>query len=75
MPRFFFDIRDDDDTLVDEEGIDLPDLKAAQMEAAKSLTAMAADVQPEGSKVLAIDVRTAEGRVLTAAITFENAGD
>ena len=34
MPRYFFNIRNhDDDCIVDEEGLELPDLDAAKVEA------------------------------------------
>ena len=34
MPRYFFNIRNhDSDNIVDDEGIDLPDLEAAKVEA------------------------------------------
>jgi hypothetical protein len=33
MPRYFFNIRDDQDMVRDEEGMDLPDLQSAREEA------------------------------------------
>jgi hypothetical protein len=41
MPRYYFDIRDGEDLYPDEEGLDLPDLRSAEVEAATSLAMMA----------------------------------
>ena len=43
MPRYFFDIRNGDGLIPDEEGTDLPDLQAAQLEAARTLADMSRD--------------------------------
>jgi hypothetical protein len=37
MTRYFFDIRDGDEFVPDEEGMELPHVEAAQVEAARSL--------------------------------------
>jgi hypothetical protein len=61
MPRYFFDIRDGDELIADEEGMDLPDLEAAFREAARSL----ADIsQMGGSGQMAIVVRDGSGIVM-----------
>ena len=44
MPRYFFDIRDGEELIPDEEGMDLPDLEAAFREAVRSL----ADISQKG---------------------------
>lgn len=41
--RYFFDIRDGDNVAIDEEGKELPDLGAAQEEAARSLADLTRD--------------------------------
>lgn len=46
MPRYFFDIRNRFDVVTDEEGMDLPDLAAAEYEAAQSLADL---LKAEGS--------------------------
>jgi hypothetical protein len=46
VPRHYFDIRDGEAIAVDEEGLELPDLKAAEIEAAQSLAHMAKDMPP-----------------------------
>ena len=43
MPRFYFDITDADGIAVDEEGLDLPALEAAEIEAASSLADLTND--------------------------------
>ena len=42
MTLYFFDMRDGAKLFVDEEGVELPDLKAVQIEAARSLGGMPA---------------------------------
>jgi hypothetical protein len=37
MKRYYFDIRDGDKLVVDEEGMELPDVEAAQEVAARTL--------------------------------------
>ena len=71
MPRYFFDIRDGDAIAVDEEGLDLPDLRAAEVEAAQSLAHMAKDM-PAGAERhdMAIEVRTVNGPLFKAAFVF-----
>jgi hypothetical protein len=41
MPRYYFDLREGDRLAVDEEGIELPDPQAVQLEAARSLADVA----------------------------------
>jgi hypothetical protein len=65
MPRYFFDIRDGEELIADEEGMDLPDLEAAFREAARSL----AEISPMGKRNVAsgqvgIVVRDASGTVM-----------
>ena len=38
--RYYFDMRDSDGLVIDEEGVELPTLAAAQEEAARSLAEM-----------------------------------
>jgi uncharacterized protein DUF6894 len=65
MPRYFFDIRDGEELIPDEEGMELPDLDAAFREAARSL----AEISPMGrrnvaSGQVAIVVRDGSGTVM-----------
>ncbi|WP_433994171.1 DUF6894 family protein [Bradyrhizobium japonicum] len=43
MPRYYFDLRDEKGTAVDEEGLELSGPRAVQAEAAKSVADMARD--------------------------------
>jgi hypothetical protein len=43
MPRYYFDLLDGDVLALDEEGLELSDLRAVQAEAAKSLVDMTRD--------------------------------
>ena len=74
MSRYYFDLLDGDILAIDEEGLELPSLQAAQAEAAKSLADMARDAVHGSSAVagkrdMAIEVRDAAGPVMK--FTFE----
>jgi len=76
MPRYYFDIRDADELAVDEEGLELPSLKAVQTEAARSLADMAKHAVWTSAETMlghrmAIEVRDDNGPVLQAKFTFE----
>ena len=75
MPRYYFDIRENDTLVVDEEGLELPDLRAAEIEAAASLGHMARDALPGAERHhMAIEVRTVQdGGVFKATFLFETA--
>jgi len=73
--RYFFDIRDGDEIAIDEEGMVLPHIQAAQEEAARSLAGIAHDaVRGSASQGIghrmAIEVRDDAGPVLRATFTF-----
>lgn len=72
MPRYYFDIRENDEFVVDELGMDLPDLQAAAVEAAQSLTDMAKDLLPDSERYsLAIEVRNGNAPLFKAALAYE----
>lgn len=75
MPRYYFDLRDEDGVAVDEEGMELRNIEAVQEEAARSLADMARDAvrRPTHKKNhrMAIEVRDANGPVLQVKFTFE----
>ena len=72
MPRYYFDIRDNAGLTRDEEGTELPDVKSAEREAALSLAGMARDaVARMRRQHMAIEVRSAEGPLLQAALVFD----
>jgi hypothetical protein len=76
MPRYYFDLRDEKELAVDEEGLELSDMRAVQAEAAKSLADMARDAVHTFSSVggthhMAIEVRDDIGPVMQVKFAFE----
>ena len=75
MKRFYFDIREGDEIIPDEEGLELSIIEKVQEEAARSLADMARDaIRAQGDEVpreIAIEVRDDSGPVLQAKFTFE----
>ena len=72
MPRYYFDTRDGDAFILDDEGAELPDLDAAKKIAAASLAELAKDVLPSSERrVLIVEVRNEEQPVLETRLTFE----
>jgi hypothetical protein len=72
MPKYFFDVQDDDGVFVDEVGLELPDMQAAIREARRALADMVRDSlrEPIGDG-LSIAIRDgADGpMVLTVTLT------
>ena len=72
MARYYFDSHDGDRMIGDDVGIELDGIEAVKALAARTLAELAADVLPGATKrELWIEVRTAEGPVMTASMTFE----
>ena len=60
--RFYFELHDDQGVWADEEGMELRDVEAAEVEAALSLVDMVkAAVKRKRQRHMAVDVRTADG--------------
>jgi hypothetical protein len=72
VPLYFFDTRDGPTFIEDDVGMDLPNLEAATVEAARSLTELGRDVIP-GSvrRLLIVEVREGLRPVLETRLTFE----
>ena len=76
MKRYYFDMRDGENVTRDDEGLEFPDLAAAQEEAAKALADIARDVvrksvrAPSGQRMV-VEVRDDTGDVMLAKFTFE----
>ena len=72
MPLYFFDTRDGDDFIRDDDGIELLHLEQVKVVAAKSLADLARDVLPGSiGRKLVIEVRDERGPVMIASLTFE----
>ena len=72
MTRYFFDIHDGDRITVDVEGLELPDIEAAQEEAALSLAEMIRNrLWDEPVVRMAIHVRDAGGLIVEARFFWE----
>jgi hypothetical protein len=72
MPRYYFDIVEGDLIAVDEEGLELPTLEAAELEATRSLANIARDIQiGVEDRNIAIKIRTDSGPlVLTVELNY-----
>lgn len=75
MPRYYFDLREGDELIPDDEGVELYTLKAVQEEAARSLADMAREAvrrQTDGGlHPMGIEVRDESGLVLHVRFTYE----
>jgi hypothetical protein len=74
MSRYYFDIRDGEGFVKDDEGIELPGIADAQLEAAASLAEMSKefhmkDPDPSGYP-LSVEVRDLNGPLLELAFRF-----
>jgi hypothetical protein len=76
MPRYYFDLRDEDEVAVDEEGLELSSLRAVQIGAAKSLADLARDALHSsfivpGIRHMAVEVRDRSGPVMHVKCTLD----
>ena len=73
MPHFFFHTRDNAVVIKDDIGIDLPDLEAVKVVAARSLAELALDVLPGAiQRTLGVDVEDEQKQaVLTTELVFK----
>jgi len=76
MPRYYFDLREGDELAVDDEGAEMANLHAVQMEAARSLVDMVRHaIWTKADSMfghrMAVEVRDENGPVLQAKFTFE----
>ncbi len=71
MSRFYFDVEDGDNFTRDEEGLELPGVKAAEDEAAKTLPGIISDSLPNGDRRVMMTVRDEAGHpVLRLSLTL-----
>ncbi|MBR1237709.1 DUF6894 family protein [Bradyrhizobium sp. AUGA SZCCT0182] len=74
MKRYYFDLIDSNGIVVDDEGMDLADIEAAQDEAARSLADFARGAlrsSPAAPADMAVEVRTDAGAVMRVKFSFE----
>jgi hypothetical protein len=75
MAHYFFDLRDGNDCITDEEGLELRDLGAVQNEAARALAGFAWDsvrsFNGANRHEMAIAVRDEHGPVMEVKFWFE----
>ena len=73
MALYYFDLIDEGGLSIDEEGVELPSLRAVQAEAARALADMARDAVTTGAnkRYMAIDVRDENGPVMQVRFNFE----
>lgn len=73
MAWYFFDTRDDGEILIDDVGVELADLEAVKVMAAKGLVELALDVLPgKLQRCLGIDVRDEDSApILTTELIFK----
>src|SRR4051794_22871626 len=72
MPRFYFDVREGGRFSPDDQGLEFPDLDAAEREAAKAAAAMGRDRLPKNdSREIVMEVRNEHRqRVLTITVSL-----
>jgi len=76
MARYYFDLRDGTELFRDEKGVQLPTLRAGEIEAARALGGLARDHEPaEEAKDMAIEVRNDEGPLFQGRSCVRNQKD
>ncbi|MET4842625.1 DUF6894 family protein [Bradyrhizobium japonicum] len=73
MNRYFFDIQSGRDFFADQEGLPLPNLKAAEVKAMQTLTGIAKEsVFPSKRPDLAVEVRSSIEQLFCVSIVYRN---
>ena len=72
VPRFFFDVRQGVRFTPDDDGLEFPNIDAAEHEAAECAAAIGRDLLPKGvARSVTVEVRNQHGqRVATATVTL-----
>ena len=73
MPRFYFDIREGESLVPDEDGLEFPTIMAARDDVSRTLGQMMKEAMPDGQHHdMAVEVRGDDKRpLLKVQITFE----
>mgnify|MGYP006279928117 CR=1 FL=1 len=72
MPRYHFNIREEDEYFPDQEGYDLPDIACARRAALKTLRETIRDNRSMPSERAAFEITDQHGRLLTV-VAFRDA--
>ncbi|QAU45188.1 hypothetical protein EAS56_17440 [Bradyrhizobium guangzhouense] len=73
MMRYYFDIRDSTGLYPDEEGLEFPTQRDAEVEAAETLAGLARDLASlDERQDVAVEVRTDGGSLFQAAFIFSS---
>jgi hypothetical protein len=72
MPLFYFDVREGVRFTPDDDGLDFPDVDAAEREAADAAASIGRDRLPNGhARSVTVEVRNEHGqRIITATVTL-----
>jgi hypothetical protein len=72
MARFYFDVREGVRFVPDEEGLEFPDIGAAEREAAQAAAEIGRDKLPTGAaRSVTVEVRNEHGqRIITATVAL-----
>lgn len=74
MPRYYFDLREGNAFVRDDEGVELPEATIAQLEAAETLAEMVGDLVARGvdrlGHPMSVEVRNCEGPVFLLGFVF-----
>ncbi len=72
MPLYYFDVREDVRFVPDDEGMELPDLDAAETEAAEAAALITRDaIRKRTARSVTVEVRDDEGqRVITVVVAL-----
>jgi hypothetical protein len=75
MPRYYFDVDDGEKATLDDQGLELQGIEAAQKEAVRTLPQIGKDVLPDGTeKHVVVTVRNEAGQPIiraTLSLTVE----
>ena len=79
MPQYYFDLRDGDIFVPDEDGVELLDISLCQEQAALFLSDMATDLSmrplnPAGYR-MSVEVRSSEGPLFELSFRFLDGGE
>ena len=70
MPRYYFDIHDDQFSTIDDTGAELVGVEAAKAHAIRVAASVAQDIFPRGQRELVVAVRDAEKPVFSAKVVL-----